>query len=142
MKDVGRYLATRRIDKGLTQEELSDLISLSVKTISGYENGSRTIRVNKLVDFIDAIDGDWGTIYLLIRDDKTALSGLPPAPRSTPTTDELEHLIVRKANEKRVKGEDPKSWLTELLARAEAIALRAKATRRHGPTPSAPEIRP
>ena len=38
-KDIGKFIQEVRKEKGLTQKELADLICVSDKTISKWENG-------------------------------------------------------------------------------------------------------
>lgn len=38
-KDIGRFIATCRKDKGMTQEQLSEILGVSSKSISRWENG-------------------------------------------------------------------------------------------------------
>ena len=40
IQDFGNYISTRRKELGLSQKDLADFLSVSIPTISKYENGS------------------------------------------------------------------------------------------------------
>jgi len=54
-KEVGRRLRERRIQLGLTQEELAETLSVGPNTISRWETGERSIAVTDLPRVATAI---------------------------------------------------------------------------------------
>ena len=51
-KELGNRLKQARKEKGLSQEELANLIGLKVGTVSKYEQGARTPGIFKLVEIL------------------------------------------------------------------------------------------
>lgn len=65
MASFGELLAELRKDKKLSQKELADIFHLASSTISSYEKGVHSPRVDQLVHFADYFDVT--TDYLLGR---------------------------------------------------------------------------
>ena len=57
-KELGNRLKQARKEKGLSQEELANLIGLNVGTVSKYEQGDRTPGIGKLQLIANALDCD------------------------------------------------------------------------------------
>ena len=57
-KELGKRLKQARKEKGLSQEELANLIGLKVGTISKYEQGDRTPGIGKLQLIATALECD------------------------------------------------------------------------------------
>ena len=57
-KELGKRLKQARKEKGLSQEELANLIGLKVGTVSKYEQGDRTPGIGKLQLIANALDCD------------------------------------------------------------------------------------
>lgn len=57
-KELGNRLKQARKEKGLSQEELANLIGLKVGTVSKYEQGDRTPGIGKLQLIANALDCD------------------------------------------------------------------------------------
>ena len=57
-KELGNRLKQARKEKGLSQEELANLIGLKVGTVSKYEQGDRTPGIGKLQLIANAHDSD------------------------------------------------------------------------------------
>ena len=57
-KELGKGLKQARKEKGLSQEELANLIGLKVGTVSKYEQGNRTPGIGKLQLIANALDCD------------------------------------------------------------------------------------
>ena len=55
-KDIGKFIQEVRKEKGLTQKELADLICVSDKTISKWENGNSAPDVSMLMSLCDSLD--------------------------------------------------------------------------------------
>ena len=49
---VGERLKEARLAKGLSQQELGDLLGVSKVSICGYEKGTRTPTLNNFIDLI------------------------------------------------------------------------------------------
>jgi transcriptional regulator with XRE-family HTH domain len=56
LQEMGRRIADRREELGLTQKELADRADLSVTFLSEVENGKRNISSVKLLRVADALD--------------------------------------------------------------------------------------
>lgn len=63
---VGERLKEARLAKGLSQQELGDLLGVSKVSICGYEKGTRTPTLNNFIDMISILDLDVN--YVLGRD--------------------------------------------------------------------------
>ena len=57
-KELGKRLKQARKEKGLSQEELANLIGLKVGTVSKYEQGDRTPGIGKLQLIATALECD------------------------------------------------------------------------------------
>lgn len=57
-KELGNRLKQARKEKGLSQEELANLIGLKVGTVSKYEQGDRTPGIGKLQLIANALEYD------------------------------------------------------------------------------------
>lgn len=57
-KELGKRLKQARKEKGLSQEELANLIGLKVGTVSKYEQGDRTPGIGKLQLIANALECD------------------------------------------------------------------------------------
>lgn len=55
-KDVGKSIVTYRQSRGLTQQQLADLVGLSVQQIQKYEYGETNISVARLITIANAFD--------------------------------------------------------------------------------------
>lgn len=53
---ISEFLRQKRLDKGLTQQELSDLIGVSNREIGFYELGIRVPSANRLILLSKALD--------------------------------------------------------------------------------------
>ncbi|MBD5131263.1 MAG: helix-turn-helix transcriptional regulator [Clostridiales bacterium] len=51
--DIGNVLKALRLDKGLTQNELSEQINIAQTTIACYENGQRAPHILSLIAYAD-----------------------------------------------------------------------------------------
>lgn len=55
-KDVGKTIMTYRQSRELTQQQLADLVGLSVQQIQKYEYGETNISVTRLITIANAFD--------------------------------------------------------------------------------------
>ena len=61
--DIGKRLASARIAKGYTQEQLAELADLSTQTISAAENGHKGLRPENIIKICECLS--ISTDYLL-----------------------------------------------------------------------------
>ena len=52
---VGKYIKRKRVEKGMTQQALADILNISVKSVSRWENGSNMPDVSMIIPLADAI---------------------------------------------------------------------------------------
>ena len=64
LQQMGMRIAARRKELGFTQEELADMINVSVQTISTAERGKKALRPEKIVKICKALRCT--TDYILI----------------------------------------------------------------------------
>lgn len=50
LQDIGKRIQNRRKQKGYTQEQLADMMNVSVQMISNLERGNKAIRIDNLVN--------------------------------------------------------------------------------------------
>lgn len=60
---IGRQVRRWRIELGITQESLGELVNLSTTTISRLETGSQCVSATKLVEIADALKIDAGLLF-------------------------------------------------------------------------------
>lgn len=65
VKSLGEIMQEKRIAKGLTQEQLAEIIDTSVNTIRNYEYDKRTPSVFTAIDIADVLGC---TVYELVGD--------------------------------------------------------------------------
>lgn len=89
MREVGKTIAKLRMEKGIRQKDLSEVLSMSPSNISNYENGAYWPDLNTICRMADYFDVT--TDYLLGRTDYRC----PPEVLSQyVTTDYTVHNIV------------------------------------------------
>ena len=54
--DIGKFIQEIRKEKGLTQKELAELIGVSDKTISKWENGNSSPDTSMLMSLSEALE--------------------------------------------------------------------------------------
>ncbi len=65
MLDYGKKLKLLRESKGLSQEELSDKLSVTKTTIGNYENGRRALTLEKLAEILEALNSSFNEFFSL-----------------------------------------------------------------------------
>ena len=90
-RDLGQKMKQARKLKGLSQQQLADLVGLKVGTISKYEQGNRTPDIGMLIAVSKAIDWD---ISYLIAPDKLEAPKSPFDPYVHHYMDWLRHMGV------------------------------------------------
>lgn len=56
LKAIGKRIQNRRKQRGYTQEQLADLLDVSIQMISNLERGNKSIRIENLVNLCDVLD--------------------------------------------------------------------------------------
>lgn len=101
-KQIGLRIASLRKEKHLTQEQLAEIMDISIKHCSCVERGASALSMEKLIELCDILDTNMD--YLIRGETYTSLGNLPVS--------FVEHL-------KRAKED-------ELLLMKEYLALYAK----------------
>jgi HTH-type transcriptional regulator/antitoxin HipB len=57
-KQLGVHIRNERIDRGLSQQELADLIGTGQKTISRIENGNEGTKLETIFSIVSALELD------------------------------------------------------------------------------------
>lgn len=55
LKDIGKRICTRRKELGYTQEQVAELMDVSIQMISNLERGNKAIRIDNLVKISDIL---------------------------------------------------------------------------------------
>ncbi|MEQ4692476.1 helix-turn-helix domain-containing protein [Providencia manganoxydans] len=63
---LGHHLRKARMQKGLSGNELADIINLSQQQISRYERGINKLSLDKLIEIVVFLDIDVGDIVKVI----------------------------------------------------------------------------
>ena len=64
---IGKFIASLRKEKGLTQQKMADFLNIGLRAYQKYEQGERSPSIDCLVDIADIFDVSLD--YLLCRDD-------------------------------------------------------------------------
>ena len=54
--EIGKRIQIRRKQKGYTQEQLADLMNVSIQMISNLERGNKAIRIDNLINLSKLLD--------------------------------------------------------------------------------------
>ena len=73
---IGKRIKDMRLEKGMSQQELGDMIGVTKVSICGYENGTRTPSLETFCILADIFDTT--TDYLLGREDESRVSNALP----------------------------------------------------------------
>lgn len=90
---IGREIATRRLDSGLSQAELADLIGLTRTSISNIEKGRQKMLVHTLVQIAESLHTPVST--LLPNNKPDATRDFSGSPVSEPERDQITAIIQR-----------------------------------------------
>ncbi len=111
----GTRLKELRIQKGLTQQQLGDLVGVTKVSICCYEKGRRTPTMDTMIDIATVLNVDYG--YFLGRDD-FAVTEDKSGYGVTMAREEIDFILELRKNvplhEKIVK--DPKRYV-DLIAK-------------------------
>lgn len=53
---IGKRIQTRRKQKGYTQEQLSEMMNVSIQMVSNLERGNKAIRIDNLIKLCQILD--------------------------------------------------------------------------------------
>ena len=56
LKEIGRRIQNRRKQQGYTQEQIADMMDVSIQMISNLERGNKAIRIDNLVNLCRILD--------------------------------------------------------------------------------------
>lgn len=66
---IGEWLHKQRIEKGLSQQQVADMLNVSRIAVSYWENGKRTIYADNLIEYCKVLNADpTGLIGKLLTD--------------------------------------------------------------------------
>lgn len=75
LKEIGRRIQQKRKQAGLTQEQLAEMMNVSIQMISNLERGNKSIRIENLVNLAQILSVS--TDYILLgRENVTDVSEL------------------------------------------------------------------
>lgn len=72
LKSFGRKLKEIRTSKNISQEKLAEMLSVSAKTVSYWENGHNPISFCKLPEIAKALDIPIYQLFLFLTEEKKA----------------------------------------------------------------------
>ena len=56
LKEIGKRIQNRRKQQGYTQEQIADMMDVSIQMISNLERGNKAIRIDNLVNLCRILD--------------------------------------------------------------------------------------
>lgn len=92
-KEIGEFIQQLRKEKRLTQKELADVINVSDKTVSKWENGNSTPDTTLLSDLCKALD--------ISVNELLSCEKLPPEDYSKKAEENIMTLLQEKENDKK-----------------------------------------
>ena len=89
LNEIGRRIQNRRKQRGYTQEQLAEMMNVSIQMVSNLERGNKAIRIDNLINLSQILDVS--TDYILLGKETTEdistltsrISKLPPKDRKT-----------------------------------------------------------
>lgn len=69
LAEIGKRIQNRRKQRGYTQEQLADMMNVSIQMISNLERGVKAIRIDNLIKLSDILD--ISTDYILTGKENT-----------------------------------------------------------------------
>lgn len=94
-KNIGKFIQELRKEKGLTQKELAEIIGVSDKTISKWENGNSSPDTSMLLSLSEALDA---TVNELLSGEKILPENYPRRAEETIVTLMKENEAGKKAH--------------------------------------------
>lgn len=68
LREIGKRIQIRRKQQGYTQEQLADLMNVSIQMVSNLERGNKAIRIDNLINLCQFLD--ISTDYILTGNEK------------------------------------------------------------------------
>ena len=56
LKAIGKRIQNRRKQQGYTQEQLADMMNVSIQMVSNLERGNKAIRIDNLINLCQILD--------------------------------------------------------------------------------------
>lgn len=56
LKEIGKRIQNRRKQLGYTQEQLADMMNVSIQMVSNLERGNKAIRIDNLINLCQILD--------------------------------------------------------------------------------------
>lgn len=56
LKEIGKRIQTRRKQQGYTQEQIADLMNVSIQMVSNLERGNKAIKIDNLINLCQILD--------------------------------------------------------------------------------------
>jgi len=56
LKEIGKRIQSRRKQLGYTQEQLADMMNVSIQMVSNLERGNKAIRIDNLINLCQILD--------------------------------------------------------------------------------------
>lgn len=56
LKEIGKRIQNRRRQQGYTQEQLADMMNVSIQMVSNLERGNKAIRIDNLINLCQILD--------------------------------------------------------------------------------------
>ena len=56
LKEIGKRIQNRRKQQGYTQEQLADMMNVSIQMVSNLERGNKAIRIDNLINLCQILD--------------------------------------------------------------------------------------
>ena len=72
---IGNFLKKLRKEKGITQEQLAEILNVSGRTVSRWETGNNMPDISILVDIADYYDISLSLIHISARAGNTSTGG-------------------------------------------------------------------
>lgn len=88
LKEIGKRIQQRRKQQGLTQEQLAEMMNVSIQMISNLERGNKSIRIENLIRLCQLLDVS--TDYIL--------TGKTSASDFSETVKQIVHLPDKEKN--------------------------------------------
>jgi transcriptional regulator with XRE-family HTH domain len=102
--NIGSHIMAERVGRGLTQQQLADVVGVTRASICRYESGKRTPKIDTLQKIAKALDVDWTELVseeerseLLIEAAKPILNKLHEEAKNGTLTAEPSHMVPDRA---------------------------------------------
>ncbi|MBQ9945451.1 MAG: helix-turn-helix transcriptional regulator [Clostridia bacterium] len=94
LKEIGKRIQARRKQQGFTQEQIAELMNVSVQMISNLERGNKSIRIENLINLCKILNVSTDYILIGSRDSAEAHEGDKRLSRLSDKEKELIEMII------------------------------------------------